>query len=41
MQDIGDGNYAFYAHLKAGTVKVEVGDQLTTGQVIAARIADP
>ncbi|MDT5079558.1 MAG: hypothetical protein QOJ80_4195, partial [Mycobacterium sp.] len=32
--DIGDGNYAFYAHLKTGTVKVKVGDQLTTGQVL-------
>ncbi len=36
VQDIGDGNYAFYAHLKTGSVKVKVGDQLTTGQVIAA-----
>ena len=36
MQDIGDGNYAFYAHLKTGSLKVKVGDQLTTGQVIAA-----
>ena len=36
MQDIGDGNYAFYAHLKTGSVKVKVGDQLTTGQVIAS-----
>ena len=35
MQDIGDGNYAFYAHLKTGSVKVKPGDQLTTGQVIA------
>lgn len=35
VQDIGDGNYAFYAHLKTGTVKVKPGDQLTTGQVIA------
>ncbi len=35
VQDIGAGNYAFYAHLKTGTVKVEPGDQLTTGQVIA------
>jgi hypothetical protein len=34
VQDIGDGNYAFYAHLKTGTVKVKVGDQLTTGQVL-------
>ncbi len=36
VQDIGDGNYAFYAHLKTGSVKVEVGDQLTTGQVIGS-----
>jgi hypothetical protein len=36
VQDIGNGNYAFYAHLKTGSVKVKVGDQLSTGQVIAA-----
>jgi hypothetical protein len=36
VQDIGDGNYAFYAHLETGSVKVKVGDQITTGQVIAA-----
>jgi len=35
VQDIGDGNYAFYAHLKTGSVKVKPGDQLTSGQVIA------
>ncbi|MDT5155607.1 MAG: hypothetical protein QOI01_7340 [Mycobacterium sp.] len=35
VQDIGGGNYAFYAHLKTGTVKVKPGDQLTTGEVIA------
>ena len=35
VQDIGDGNYAFYAHLKTGSLKVKVGDRLTTGQVIA------
>ncbi|HYO02829.1 MAG TPA: M23 family metallopeptidase [Mycobacterium sp.] len=35
VQDIGGGNYAFYAHLKTGSVKVKPGDQLTTGQVIA------
>lgn len=35
VQDIGGGNYAFYAHLKTGTVKVKPGDPLTTGQVIA------
>lgn len=36
VQDIGDGNYAFYAHLKTGSLKVKVGDRLTTGQVIAS-----
>lgn len=39
VQDISGGGaekrYAFYAHLKTGSVKVKVGDQLTTGQVIA------
>ena len=35
MQDIGEGNYAFYAHLKTGSVKVKAGDQLSAGQVIA------
>jgi hypothetical protein len=35
VQDIGGGNYAFYAHLKTATVKVKPGDQLTTGEVIA------
>ncbi|MGA5462254.1 peptidoglycan DD-metalloendopeptidase family protein [Mycobacterium sp. NPDC050041] len=36
VQDLGDGNYAFYAHLKTGSVKVKPGDRLTTGQVIAS-----
>ena len=36
VQDIGNGNYAFYAHLKPGSVRVKPGDALTTGQVIAA-----
>lgn len=36
VQDIGDGNYAFYAHLKTGSVRVKPGDRLTTGQVIAS-----
>ena len=35
VQDIGDGNYAVYAHLKTGSVKVKPGDRLSTGQVIA------
>ncbi|MHC9296224.1 M23 family metallopeptidase [Mycobacterium sp. LTG2003] len=36
VQDIGDGNYAFYAHLQPQSLKVKAGDQLSTGQVIAA-----
>jgi hypothetical protein len=36
VQDIGDGNYAFYAHLKTGSVKPKVGDKLTTGQVLGS-----
>jgi hypothetical protein len=36
VEDIGGGNYALYAHLKTGSVKVKPGDQLKTGQVIAA-----
>jgi Peptidase family M23 len=34
VQDLGDGNYAFYAHLQTGSVAVKPGDQLTTGQAI-------
>jgi hypothetical protein len=36
IQDIGGGNYVMYAHLKTGSIKVKVGDRLTTGQSIAA-----
>ena len=36
IQDIGGGNYVMYAHLKTGSIKVKVGDRLTTGQPIAA-----
>lgn len=36
VQDIGDGNYAFYAHLKTGSITVKPGDELTSGQDIAA-----
>ena len=36
VQDIGGGNYAFYAHLKTDSIEVKPGDQLKTGQVIAA-----
>lgn len=35
VQDIGGGNYAFYAHLKPGSVRVKVGEALTSGQTIA------
>jgi hypothetical protein len=34
VQDIGNGNYAFYAHLETGSVAVKPGDRLTTGQVL-------
>lgn len=30
-----DGNYAFYAHIKPGSIRVKEGDQVTRGQVIA------
>lgn len=36
VQDIGGGNYAFYAHLKTGSIKVKVGDTLNNGQIIAS-----
>lgn len=36
VQDIGGGNYAFYAHLKPHSIKIKPGDQLTTGQTIGA-----
>lgn len=32
--DIGNGGYAFYAHLKPGSIRVRVGEQLKRGQVI-------
>jgi murein DD-endopeptidase MepM/ murein hydrolase activator NlpD len=32
--DIGDGNFAFYAHMVLGTASVKVGDEVTRGQVI-------
>ena len=34
VQDIGNGNFAFYAHLKTGSVAVKPGDRLSTGQVL-------
>ena len=33
--DIGGGRYAFYAHLKPGSIEVKEGDQVTRGQRIA------
>jgi murein DD-endopeptidase MepM/ murein hydrolase activator NlpD len=32
--DIGDGAYAFYAHLQRGSLKVKLGDRVKTGQVL-------
>lgn len=32
--DIGGGNYAFYAHLIPGSLKVKLGDKVTPGQVV-------
>ena len=32
--DIGDGAYAFYAHLQRGSLKVKLGDRVKVGQVI-------
>lgn len=36
VQDLGGGNYAFYAHLQPDSVQVEPGDQLSSGQVLGA-----
>jgi hypothetical protein len=32
--DIGQGRYAFYAHMQPGSLKVKVGDRVKTGQVL-------
>jgi murein DD-endopeptidase MepM/ murein hydrolase activator NlpD len=32
--DIGDGAYAFYAHLQRGSLRVRLGDHVKTGQVL-------
>ena len=32
--DIGEGKYAFYAHLKPGSLKAKVGDRVRRGDVI-------
>jgi len=34
--DLGDGRFAAYAHLQAGSVKVRAGDRVTRGQSMAA-----
>jgi hypothetical protein len=34
VQDIGGGRFAFYAHIQTNGVKVEVGDELETGDVV-------
>ncbi|WP_162314424.1 peptidoglycan DD-metalloendopeptidase family protein [Pseudoxanthomonas yeongjuensis] len=34
--DLGDGRYAFYEHLKPGSLKVKLGQHVKRGQVIAA-----
>lgn len=34
--DLGDGRFAIYAHLQAGSVTVGAGDRVVQGQVIAA-----
>jgi hypothetical protein len=33
--DIGGGNFAFFAHLKPGSLKVKLGDRVKRGEVIA------
>ncbi|MBC7998901.1 MAG: M23 family metallopeptidase [Leptolyngbya sp.] len=33
--DIGNGNYAFYAHLKPGSIKVKEGQKVSKGEQIA------
>ena len=32
--DIGGGNYAFYAHLRRGSLRVKLGDRVAAGQAI-------
>jgi murein DD-endopeptidase len=34
IMDIGNGLYAFYAHLQPGSVRVRVGDKIRRGQVL-------
>lgn len=35
MQDLGDGHFAFYAHLQPGSLRVREGDHVVRGQVLA------
>lgn len=35
VQDLGNGNYALYAHLQTGSIAVKPGDRLAAGQVLA------
>lgn len=35
VEDLGNGNYALYAHLETGSIKVNIGDRLRSGQVLA------
>jgi murein DD-endopeptidase MepM/ murein hydrolase activator NlpD len=32
--DLGEGRFAFYAHLQPGSLRVKAGDRVTTGQVL-------
>ncbi|MGA7623600.1 MAG: M23 family metallopeptidase [Candidatus Acidiferrales bacterium] len=34
IEDIGEGLYAFYAHLQPGSLRVKVGDRVRRGQVL-------
>jgi hypothetical protein len=36
VQDLGGGNYAMYAHIMTGSVKVKPGDRLKAGQLIGS-----
>jgi hypothetical protein len=34
--DIGNGRFAFYAHMQPGSVRVKLGDRVVTGQLLGA-----
>ncbi len=34
IMDIGNGLFAFYAHMQPGSLRVKVGDKVTRGQVL-------